>query len=116
MRTIPLLTAVAITLCACSRTPESIAPSYVPPMKNTASNAAVCQSVQDALPKGAYSPQEVWLLFTELLSSKMNGASEQLTRIVVQDTMNKQLDELISFTYGMNRETTEMISMMCSHG
>ena len=32
MRTIPLLTAVAITLCACAKTPESIAPSYVSPL------------------------------------------------------------------------------------
>ena len=32
MRTIPLLTAVAITLCACAQTPESIAPSYVSPL------------------------------------------------------------------------------------
>ena len=32
MRTIPLLTAVTITLCACAKTPESIAPSYVSPL------------------------------------------------------------------------------------
>ena len=32
MRTIPLLTAVTITLCACAQTPESIAPSYVSPL------------------------------------------------------------------------------------
>ena len=32
MRTIPLLTAVAITMCACAKTPESIAPSYVSPL------------------------------------------------------------------------------------
>ena len=111
MKIAMILTTIILVGCA------SPAPTPVP-MKNlqpTVRNAASCQSVQDALPKGNFSPQQSWVVFINLLSIKMNGGTEQLTRMVMQSDMNKQLDELIYTAYVMSRETTRMILMMCSH-